>query len=243
MAFAGLGSSRYLVVAADSTTAAILAGGLADRAAAGSERYVALAVMVALLAAVFLLLARFFRLGFLADFLSRTPLVGFLTGVGSRSASPCSAELLRLPVHGNQPLQQLFEVLSHLNETHLPTLGVAAAVVTIVLLFHRFAPRLPGSLFAVIATVAGSASFDFAGHGILTVGPFLAGLPRLTLPPLKFSLMLDLAPIAGGCFVMILAQSSVTARAYATRHRQPWTLIVTSSAFRANMAAALTARL
>ena len=220
VAFAALGSSRYLVVAADSATAAILAGGLAAKATAGSEHYVALAGLVALLAAGFLLLARFFRLGFLADFLSRTLLVGFLTGVGFQVGIAVLGEMLRLPVHSNQPAEQLFEVLRQINQTHLPTLGVAAAVVVVVLLFQRFAPRLPGALIAVAAAVASSAAFDFAGHGIRIVGPFTGGLPRLTLPPLELSLILDLLPVAGACFVMILAQSSVTARAYATRHRQ-----------------------
>ena len=80
--YAILGSSRHLVVAADSATAAILAGALTGLAAAGSERYVRLAGLAALLAGAMLLLARLARLGFLANFLSRTVLVGFLTGVG-----------------------------------------------------------------------------------------------------------------------------------------------------------------
>src|SRR6202012_2757029 len=78
VAFATLVSSRYLVVAADSATAAILAGGLSQMAAIASDHYVALAGMVALLTAGLLLLARLFELGFLADFLSQTVLVGFL---------------------------------------------------------------------------------------------------------------------------------------------------------------------
>ena len=82
VAFAVLGSSRHLVVAADSATAAIIASGLAGMAVAGSPAYVALVGVVAWLAAAFLLGARLFRLGFLADFFSRTVLVGFLTGVG-----------------------------------------------------------------------------------------------------------------------------------------------------------------
>ena len=82
VAFAVFGSSRHLVVAADSATAAIFASGLSRMAPAASERYMALVGMVALLTAALLLLARIFRLGFLADFLSRTVLVGFLAGVG-----------------------------------------------------------------------------------------------------------------------------------------------------------------
>ncbi|HEX3877125.1 MAG TPA: SulP family inorganic anion transporter, partial [Bryobacteraceae bacterium] len=82
LAFAAFGSSRYLVVAADSATAAILRSGITGMAPAASARYVALAGMVALLTAGFLLLARLLKLGFIADFLSRTVLAGFLTGVG-----------------------------------------------------------------------------------------------------------------------------------------------------------------
>src|SRR5215470_8569105 len=86
LAFATFGSSRYLVVAADSATAAILAGGVSGMAPLASARYVALAGLVALLTSGLLLLARLLRLGFLADFLSRTVLVGFLTGVGFQVA-------------------------------------------------------------------------------------------------------------------------------------------------------------
>src|SRR5690242_12135849 len=80
--FAVLGSSRHLVVGADSATAAILAAGLTGLVAAGSPGYVRLAGLAALLTGALLLVARLVRLGFLANFLSRTVLVGFLTGVG-----------------------------------------------------------------------------------------------------------------------------------------------------------------
>jgi MFS superfamily sulfate permease-like transporter len=66
--FAVLGSSRHLVVAADSATAAILAAALTGLAVAGSEQYVRLAGLAALLAGGLLLLARVARLGFLANF-------------------------------------------------------------------------------------------------------------------------------------------------------------------------------
>jgi SulP family sulfate permease len=85
--FAVLGSSRHLVVGADSATAAILGAALAGLAAAGSPQYVRLAGLAALLAGGLLLLARLARLGFLANFLSRTVLIGFLTGVGIQIAA------------------------------------------------------------------------------------------------------------------------------------------------------------
>ena len=93
-AFATFGSSRYLVVGADSATAAILAGELSHMAPIASPHYVALAGLVALLTAGCLLLARLFRLGFLADFLSQTVLVGFLTGVGIQVGVAVLGEML-----------------------------------------------------------------------------------------------------------------------------------------------------
>jgi SulP family sulfate permease len=80
--FALFGSSRHLVVGADSATAAIMAAGLAGLAATASTQYVAYAGISALIAAGLLILARIIKLGFISDFLSRTVLIGFLTGVG-----------------------------------------------------------------------------------------------------------------------------------------------------------------
>ena len=84
--YALFGSSRHLVVGADSATAAVLAAGLVGLAATGSDEYVALAAVLAFMVAGFLILARVIGLGFMADFLSRTVLIGFLTGVGIQVA-------------------------------------------------------------------------------------------------------------------------------------------------------------
>ena len=87
LAFAILGSSRHLVVGADSATAAILATGLvATGVAAGSPQYVEMASLAALMCGVVLIAARLLKLGFIANFLSRSVLIGFLTGVGIQVA-------------------------------------------------------------------------------------------------------------------------------------------------------------
>ncbi len=144
LAFAVFGSSRYLVVAADSATAAILAGGLAGMAPLASARYVALAGMVALLTAVFLLLARLLKLGFLADFLSQTVLVGFLTGVGFQVSIAVLDGMLGLEVHSHRSVGKLAEVLRSLPQVHLPTVLLSAVIVAGVFTINRFAPKVPG---------------------------------------------------------------------------------------------------
>lgn len=220
VAFAIFGASRYLVVAADSATAAILAVGIAPLAAAASPRYMALASLVALLVAGCLLFARLFRLGFLADFLSRTVLIGFLTGVGFQVAIAMLGEMLGVPVHSNRSLEQLFVVARELPQVHWPTLAVSLGVMASILALQRLVPRLPGALFVVIAAIVLSITTDFASHHIELIGSVTAGLPRLSLPAFTWQDVWSLLPTAGACFVMIVAQSSVTARAYAVRHHQ-----------------------
>jgi sulfate permease, SulP family len=220
LAFATFGSSRYLVVAADSATAAILRSGLNGIAPSSSARYVALAGLVALLTAFFLLLARLLKLGFIANFLSRTVLVGFLTGVGFQVGISVLGQMAGVPTDSRKTLVQFFEVCRRLPHVHLPTVFVAVAVLAFVLVLRRFAPRVPGALLVVVGATAASAIWDFAGRGIATIGPVAGGLPHLGIPDVHWSDILPMASIAGSCAIMILAQSAATSRVYAARHNQ-----------------------
>ena len=220
VAFAAFGSSRYLVVSADSATAAIFAASLSPMAAPASARYVALAGAVALLTAAFLLLARLLKLGFIADFLSQTVLTGFLTGVGFQVGIAVLGEMLGVPISSRRTLVQLSEVLRRLPHAHLPSVAVSAVTVAILLLFRRFAPRVPGPLMVVAGAMAASAMWDFSGHGIAVIGPVAGGLPHLGLPDVGMKDLPLLLSTAASCCIMIITQSAATARIYAERHQQ-----------------------
>jgi sulfate permease, SulP family len=221
LAFATFGSSRYLVVAADSATAAILAGGISSMAPPASAKYVALAATVALLTAAFLLAARLLKLGFIADFLSQTVLAGFLTGVGFQVGISVLGEMLGLEIHSRRTVIQVAQIVHGLPRVHLPSLILSAAVVAGVLILARFAPRVPGPLIAVACSIAASAAWNFAARGISVLGPVAGGLPHLGLPNVSWHEVELLVPVAGSCFVMIVAQSAATARIYAARNHQP----------------------
>jgi sulfate permease, SulP family len=220
LAFAAFGSSRYLVVAADSATAAILRGGLIGMAPASSARYVALAGLVALLTAGFLLLARLLKLGFIADFLSQTVLVGFLTGIGLQVGISALSQMLGVETVSRHAAVQLYEICRSLSLVHLPTLLLSASTLIFVFALRQLAPRVPGSMLAVVCATAASAVWNFAGHGISTVGPVAGGLPHLALPNVHWSDIPPLASVAASCAVMILTQSEATSRVYAARNQQ-----------------------
>ena len=216
--FAIFGSSRHLVVGADSSTAAIMAAGLAGLAAAGSPEYVALAGMLAILSGVIVLVARLIRLGFLADFLSRTVLIGFLTGVGIQVAIGQISGVLGLPGGGSTTLQKLATDLQQLPQTSLPTLAISAITLAIILGMKRITMKVPGALIAVMGMIALSYAVDLPALGVALLGPVPGGLPQLGLPQVGLSLVPQLLPTAISLFIVILAQSAATSRAYAARY-------------------------
>ncbi|SDH83771.1 Sulfate permease, MFS superfamily [Paraburkholderia steynii] len=222
VAFAFFGASRHLVVAADSATATIFASRASTIAPMGSVEYVALAGMVALLTAALLLLARIFRLGFLADFLSRTVLVGFLTGVGIQVSIAMLGDMfgMTVPYPSSRSLAQLVYVIGHVVHAHLPTLALTVLVVGAILIGKRFLPRMPIPLIAVIGSIAASKTYDFAGHGITILGPISGGLPPFAFPAVTWQQFLDLVPVAASCFVMIIAQSAAAARVFAQQYHE-----------------------
>jgi sulfate permease, SulP family len=218
--FAVLGSSRHLAVGADSATAAILAAALTGLAAAGSAKYVHLAGLAALLTGVLLLLARVARLGFLANFLSRTVLLGFLTGVGIQVAAGQLPDILGVKATGTRTLSKLANTLSKLPHAHWATVTVSVAVIVVTLAARRITRRIPGALIAVVGAIIVSRAVDLARHGVAVLGSVPSGLPHLGPPTLSWHAARILLGAAASMFVVILAQSAATSRAYAAKYQE-----------------------
>ena len=222
--YAFFGASRHLVVGADSATAAVLAAGLVGIAATGSSEYVGYASLLALLAGLMLIAARLVKLGFLADFLSRTVLVGFLTGVGIQVAIRQLPDMLGLTAHSVSPVQGLALDILQLSKTNPYSLIISVAVVVLILSFRRASRRIPAALIVIICIITVSYAFNLTSYGVSVLGQVPGGLPKFTLPsvPVSWDLLQQLLPTAFSMFVIILAQSAATSRAYATRYNEPF---------------------
>ena len=219
--FALFGSSRHLVVGADSATAAILAAGLVGLAATGSDEYVALAAVLAFMAAGFLILARIIGLGFMADFLSRTVLIGFLTGVGIQVALGEISGMLGLQGGGRGTLQKIWNDFQQIEQVNFYALTIALSVVVVIVGSKKVSKKIPGALIAVIGAIVAGWALDLKTH-VHVLGAVPSGLPHIGLPEVKWSweLIGKLVPTAFAMFVVILAQSAATSRAYAARYNE-----------------------
>lgn len=220
--FALFGSSRHLVVGADSASAAIMAAGLVGMASIASPQYVAYAGVLALMAASLLILARLVGLGFVADFLSRTVLIGFLTGVGLQVAIGQISGLLGIPGGGSSPVQKLANDLQQLPQINITTLIVALAVLAVILGARRINKKAPGALIAVIGAIIVSYTLNLQSYGVTLLGAVPGGLRTIALPAasLNWNLAGQLLPIAISMVIVILTQSAATSHAYAARYSE-----------------------
>jgi SulP family sulfate permease len=231
LVFALLGSSRHLVVGGDSATAAIMYAGIAGLSVSGldpgTNEWLAYASLAALVTGGLLVLARIARLGFLADFISRTVLVGFLTGVGIQVALGQFADMLGVPKPSVSPpdhlsgtLLKAWDTLKEIPDASGATVLVTVSVIAILIVFEKWIPMIPGGLVAVVGTIAASYALDLQSHGVSTLGSVPGGFPHIGLPNVQWDQVGPLLATCASMFLVIIAQSAATSRAYAVRYKE-----------------------
>lgn len=225
LVFALLGSSRLLVVGADSATAAILAAGLAGLGISGlspnSSEWVAWTSLVALVCGAMLILARLLRLGFLGDFLSASVLIGFLTGVGISVLSGQLPDMLGIPKGKGNWFEQQWSTLTHLTDASLWTVAFAAGTLVIIVGCKLINRKIPGAVIAVILSIVLSNVLDASSHGVAVIGPVQGGMPPFGLPQgIDLGDIPAVMGVALSCFFLIIAQSAATSRSLAMKHSE-----------------------
>lgn len=215
LAFVLLGRSRFLSVGADSTIAPIFAGGIAAFAAFGGVEFQSLVTLLALMVGAVLLLAAALRAGWIADLLSIPVTNGFLAGIAVHIAAGELAPLCGLPATGGAWSAQFGAVISNLGHINPAALAIGLAAAGATILTERFAPHLPGALFAVLLGSAAAAAFNLQAHGVAMMAP-LAGF-HLTLPgfaAVSLGDLLRLVPLAVIVALVCMMQTATVVRAF-----------------------------
>jgi high affinity sulfate transporter 1 len=220
VAYAFLGSSRQLVVGPEGALSLLVAVSVAPLAAGNPSTYAALAAMLGLLVGAIAVVGRVIRLGWVADYFSRSVLVGYLHGVAVVLICGQLGKLFGVPIAADDPLPQLKEFFTELDQIHGLTLLVGAVSIGVLLLLKWKVPKVPAALLVVAAGIAASAAFDLSDHGVATVGHIPAGLPSFHWPSVGIGKTLDLVPAAAGVFAVGFADAILTARSFAGRNGQ-----------------------
>jgi SulP family sulfate permease len=214
--YAFVGSSRQLSVGPESTTALMTAAALATLAGSGPST-VDTAAALALLVAGFCVLGWVFRLGALADLLSRPVLVGYLAGIAAIMVASQLGKLLGIPEHADGFVDELRQVFGHLDEAHGPTAALSLTTLAAMLVLAALFPRAPVALIGMVGATAAAAVLGLEDHGVQLVGHIPGGVPAPGLPDVGTAdLMAMLAPALGIAFVGY-TDNILTGRGFASR--------------------------
>lgn len=218
VAYAIFGTSRQLIVGPDSATCALIAAALVPLAAGDPSLYLSLSLALTFLMGLFCIAASFFRLGALADFLSKPILVGFLNGVALSIVLGQSGKIFGFTIEKDRILPRVFEFIDKLDQTHLPTLSVSAVCLAVLLLAPKYLKRLPAALIAMIVAGIVTALFKLEALGVAAVGKVASGLPELHIPGIPLEMLPALIGDAAGLALVSFSSMMLTARSFAEKN-------------------------
>ena len=221
LGYAVFGPSRVLVLGPDSALGPMIAATVLPLVAANGdpERAVAYASLLALMVGGFTVLAGLFKLGFVAELLSKPTQIGYMNGLALTIVVGQLAKLFGFSVDADDLVDEVAGFARGVadGDTVGAALAVGVASLVLILVFQRVLPRVPGVLVAVVLALAAVRLFDLVERGVVVVGPMPQGLPPFTVPTVPLEHVGLLAVGALGIVVVSLTDTISTASAFAAR--------------------------
>ncbi|MFO1091572.1 MAG: SulP family inorganic anion transporter [Hyphomicrobiales bacterium] len=215
--YAFFGSSRQLIVGPDAATMTVLAAVLASAAIPAGDPRVSAAAALALAVGALCFLAAVLRLGFVASFLSRPILVGFMTGIAVSIVVGQIKRLTGVRIETEGLVAPVLELLRKSSGIHWPTLLWGVGFLALLQVLKAIRSIVPGPIVVIVLGVVFSVLFDFAGQGIAVVGDIPTGLPSLSLPSISLVGWHELLLGAAAIWLVSFGAGIVTARSFGAR--------------------------
>jgi high affinity sulfate transporter 1 len=219
--YAVFGPSRVLVLGPDSSLGPMIAACVIPLVAANGDpgKAVAYASMLALMVGAVTVLAGVFKLGFVADLLSKPTQIGYMNGLALTIVIGQLPKLFGFSVDGDGLIEETTAFVRGLadGETVPSALLIGIASLVLILAFQRFLPRIPGVLVAVVLAILAVNLFNLTDLGVKVVGPLPEGFPPFTIPTVPAGDLLLLFAGALGIALVSLTDTISTASAFAAR--------------------------
>jgi sulfate permease, SulP family len=219
--YAIFGTSRQISTGPSSGLAAVAASAVAVAGITGIQDVASFVALITVVSGALYLVLAVLKMGWIAQFLSRAVVTGFLFGAAIDVVIGELPKLTGTEVTGSNPLQELWSWLGSLGDAQLATVLVGGAALVVVFGLRVVAPRVPGALVLVVGGLAASWILDLDARGVALVGEVPRGLPTLQVP--EGQLLADhpsTVAVAAVALVLIgFSQTAGDARAFAARHR------------------------
>jgi SulP family sulfate permease len=217
--YALLGTSRQLAVGPVAMVSLLIASGVGQLAQAGTEPYIALAILLAFMVGLIQFSMGVFRLGFLVNFLSHPVIAGFTSAAALIIGFSQFKHLLGIKVSGEKFLEIMSQIFQNLTQTHVATLSIGLVAIAILILVKKIHKLIPGPLIVVLAGILVVYFGGLYEQGVKIVGDIPGGLPNLSLFSLDFASMKSLLPTAFTIAFVGFMESIAVAKAIHSRHK------------------------
>ncbi|WP_116109075.1 SulP family inorganic anion transporter [Lewinella sp. IMCC34191] len=217
--YAVLGTSRQLAVGPVAMDSLLTATGVGALAVVGTEQYLQLAILLALLVGAIQLLAGVLRLGFLVDLLSRPIISGFTSAAALIIGLSQLQHLLGVDLGRSSYVHEiLYAALTRLTDINPITLAIGVAGMLLLIGVKRWMPAVPGPLVVVVLAIAAVYFGGLYAAGVAIVGEVPAGLPSLGFPPMVVDDIRALLPTALTIALIGFMEGIAVAKAVNARH-------------------------
>ena len=218
--YAVLGTSNRINVGPAASVAALSFATIAAFAPPGSEEFVSLSLLLAVLVGVVLILGGIAKLGVIADFLSEPVLKGFIVGVAMTIALGQLGKIFGVHVEAEGFFEEAWELIRHLPDLHLETLIVGVVCLAALYLLDRWLPTVPSAIIVVVGSIVAVNWFDLVDKGVAVAGEIPAGLPTFAVPTLDVSSLSALLPGAIGIAIVVFGESMALSKTFGSKHRE-----------------------
>jgi SulP family sulfate permease len=221
LAYAIFGTSRQLNVGPSSTVAVLSFAVVAPLAGSDPNLFIQYTTALAILVGAMFIVAGLVKLGFIADFMSKPVLDGFIVGLALTIAAGQLHKLFGIESTGEYAdnfFGDIAEVVTNLDETVLVTFVIGAASLALLFILERINEKIPAALVVTFLAIIVVSVLDLEEEGVHVIGEIAAGLPSLGWPDIGIGGWVDLIPGAIGIVIVAFAESVAAARTYARKH-------------------------
>lgn len=217
--YALLGTSRQLAVGPVAMVSLLISAGVGQLADAGSDQYIAMAILLAFIVGVIQFSMGIFRLGFLVNFLSHPVIAGFTSAAALIIGFSQFKHLLGIKVEGEKFLDIVSQILKNISNTHLSTFVIGLSAIVILFLVKKIHKLIPGPLIVVLLGILIVYFGGLYEHGVKIVGEIPGGLPSLTSFSIELNSIKSLLPTALTIAFVGFMESIAVAKAIHAKHK------------------------
>ena len=212
-----LGRSRFAIVSATSSSAAVLGAACASLSGGDLRLQVTLAAALGMLTGVYFLAAGLARLGSITDFIAKPVLRGFTFGLALVIALRQFAVMVGVHPPSSYVPVYAVQLLAGFHGWNLAGLGVGLAAFALLVAFSRLR-QVPGGLIVIALGIGAAQALDLAHRGIGLVGPIHLALQAPTWPVLPRADWLRLAELGVAMVLVLYSESYGSIRSFAVKH-------------------------